>query len=128
MLRTAGTGNQKMLRLTDQENGRCARWCALVVLVAVCSLAIHVATRYGSVQAAASQASVAVQKSNSFSSHEPGRQRLTKDAANWLPPVLAWVNSHQPAREPRTVAVDPAIPNLTFDSSLYYRPPPTFLS
>jgi len=117
-----------MLRLTNKENGRCARWCALVVLIAVCSLAVSVATRYSSVQAAESQASKTVQKSSDCSSHEPGRQRLTKDAANWLPPVLAWVNSHQPVPEPRIVAVDPAIPNITFDSSLYYRPPPAFLS
>lgn len=117
-----------MLRLTDRRNGRCARWCALVVLVATCSLAISVATRYGSPQDAVSGTSLTVHKAHGCSTYKPGRQRLTKDAADWLPPVLAWVNLYQPAPEPRIAAVDVAIPNLTFDSSLYYRPPPSYLS
>ena len=113
--------NQGMLSLTDQKSGRCARWCALVVLTAIFALAISVATRYSS---AGSASTSAVKSSHRYSSQPPGRQRLTKDAANWVPPTLSWVFLQAPARPSRIPSVGSPIPNPSFASSLYYRPPP----
>ena len=112
---------QGMLSLTDQKSGRCARWCALVVLTATLALAISLATRYSS---AGSAPTSAVKSSHSYSSQPPGRQRLTKDAANWVPPTIDSVALQAPARPARVPSIGSAIPNPSFASSLYYRPPP----
>jgi hypothetical protein len=117
--------NQGMLSLTDRKSGRCARWCALVVLTAIFALTISVATRYGSAEGASTSA---VKTSHNYSSQPPGRQRLTKDAANWVPPTIDCVALQAPARPARIPSVGSAIPNPSFASSLYYRPPPIFSS
>ena len=111
----------EMLSLTNRRNGRCARWCAFVVLMAVCSLAVSVATRYSSPETAPAST---VKASRCYSSQEHGRQRLTKDAANWVPPVIvAWL-LQEPASYPQITVETPAVANPSFASVLYYRPPP----
>lgn len=112
---------QGMLSLTNKKSGGCARWCALVVLIAVFALAVSVATRYGSSEVVSTSA---VKTSHSYSSQPPGRQRLTKDAANWVPPAIDCVPLQAPAPPARVPSVGSAIPNPSFASALYYRPPP----
>lgn len=113
--------NQGMLSLTNKKSGECARWCALVVLIAIFSLAISVATRYGSSHGPSTST---IKTSHRYSSQPPGRQRLTKDAANWVPPAINCVQLQAPARPARMPSVGSAVPNPSFASSLYYRPPP----
>jgi hypothetical protein len=124
-VKSGASKSQEMLSLTDRKSGGCARWCALVVLTAIFALAISVATRYGSAQGASTSA---VKTSHSYSSQLPGRQRLTKDAANWIPPTIDCVALQAPARPARVPSVGSAIPNPSFASSLYDRPPPVFPS
>jgi hypothetical protein len=111
----------EMLSLANRKNGRCARWCAFVVLMAVCSLAISVATRYSSPETAPATSAKA---SRCSSLQEHGRQRLTKDAADWIPPVIVSWALEKPASYPPVVAEKPAAANPSFASVLFYRPPP----
>lgn len=124
-VKSGASKSQRMLTLTDRKSGGCARWCALVVLTAIFALAISLTTRYGSAEGASASA---VKTSHSYSSQLPGRQRLTKDAANWVPPTIDCVPLQAPARPVRIPSVGCAIPNLSFASILYYRPPPIFSS
>lgn len=112
----------EMVRLTNPESPRCRRWCALVILLAVCSLAASVATRYCSTQSASASAGKTL---HTHSSAEPSRQRLTKNAANWMPPIVRSVALQAPSSYPRIAPAGPPIPNLVLENSLYNRPPPT---
>lgn len=96
-----------------------------MVLLAVCSLTISVATRYSSPETAPTPASKSVQKQVS---EEPGRPRLTTNAATWMPPLVVSTVLYVPAPHRRVTVTSPAIPNPSFVSSLYYRPPPSWLS
>jgi hypothetical protein len=120
-VKSGASKSQGMLSLTDQKSGGCARWCALVVLTAIFALAISVATRYGSAEGTSTSA---VKTSHNYSSQPPSRQRLTKDAANWVPPTIDCVPLRAPARPARIPSVGFAVPNRSFASILYYRPPP----
>lgn len=112
---------QGMLSLTNKKSGGCARWCALVVLTAIFALTISVATRYGSSEGPSTSS---FKTSHSYSSQPPGRQRLTKDAANWVPPVIDCAPLQAPTRPARIPSVGSAILNPSFASLLFYRPPP----
>jgi|SRR5579862_5560172 len=120
-VKSGALNSQEMLSLTDRKSGGCARWCALVVLTAIFALTISVATRYGSSEGPSTSA---VKTSHSYSSQPPGRQRLTKDAANWVPPAIDWVPLEPPVHPTRMPSVGSAIPNLSLVSIPYYRPPP----
>ena len=115
---------RQMIQLTNRESGQCARWCALVVLLAVCSLAVSVATRYGSSGSATSGSKVA----QAHSCHEPGRQRLTTDADSWMPPVIASNHLYTPSEYPPFISGGPRFLNRFVESSLYNRPPPSLSS
>jgi hypothetical protein len=88
--------------------------------MAVCSLAVSVTTRYCSPETAPSSAV----KARCGSSPERGRQRLTDDAANWIPPVIVSSPLEEPASYPPVAAEKPAVADPSFASLLYYRPPP----
>lgn len=120
-VKVGASKSQGMLNLSNEKSGGCARWCALVVLTAVFALAVSVATRYSS---AAAVPTSAVRTSHSYSAQPPGRQRLTKDAANWVPPTINCLPWQAPARPVRVPSVKSAIPNLSFASLIFYRPPP----
>lgn len=124
-VKSGASKNQGMLILTNKKSGRCARWCALVVLTAVFALAVSVATRYGSATGASPSA---VKTARNYSAQPPSRQRLTKDADNWVPPTIDCVPLQVPAHTTRVPSIRPAIPNPSFASILFYRPPPIFLS
>jgi hypothetical protein len=110
-----------MLRLTNIEESRCRNWCAVVVLFAAISLTVSVATRYGFTRAASNNVSTSVQK---HLSPDPGRQRLLKNAATWMPPVVSATVLLAPASYPRIAPAGPPIPSLFFEKNLYNRPPP----
>jgi hypothetical protein len=121
----AGPDKRVMLSLTNRRDGRCARWCALVVMLAVCSLAISVATRYNSSEGSSRSTSKSLHKQ---SIEEPSRQRLTKNAAQWIPPVVVAAILYVPTSDSRVAVARPEIPNCSFCSNLYYRPPPSSAS
>jgi hypothetical protein len=110
-----------MLSLTNHESGKCARWCAVMVLVAVGSLVISVATRYGFQESPLASASKTLHK---HTTEQPSRQRLTNNAATWIPPVVVSALFYMPSTYPRVASSGPEVPSTTFVASLYYRPPP----
>jgi len=125
MLSNEGCKLLPMLSVTNRETGRCARWGAVMVLVAVCSLAISLATRYSSAAIPFESASKTLQK---HTTEQPSRQRLTNNAATWIPPVVVSALFYMPSTYPRVATSGPEVPSTTFVSSLYYRPPPSSLS
>lgn len=125
ILGRGGFDRNKMLNVGNRANGRCARWCALVTLLAVCSLTVSVATRYGSTAITPSSASTSVHKPGST---EPARQRLDNNAATWMPPLVVVTVLYVPSAHPAVTVTEPDISNPSFVSSLYHRPPPVSVS
>ena len=111
----------EMPRRIHFEGQRQTRWCALVVLLAVCSLAVSVATRYSSSRSISSQA---VKTVRTHTSPEATRQRLTK-IATWTPPVFSDSVLQVPSFYPRMAPAGPPAPSLLLEESLFTRPPPT---
>ena len=99
------------------------RWCALVVLVAVCSLTVSLATRYTSTDSASGQF-LSVHKQRSPASM---RQRLIKTAAAWHPPVIHTAPLDPVTFYPRIAPAGPPIQSALFGKTLYNRPPPIAL-
>ena len=121
MVKARPSDKQGMLSPTNHETGRCARWCAGVVLLAVCALTISVATRYGSPESSDLLSTHTVHK---HSAPESGRQRLSNNAANWIPPVVEAAVLQSPTAYARVVPAEPSLLKLFPESSLYNRPPP----
>lgn len=117
----------RMLRLTNLNSPRRKAFSALLVLVAVCSLAVSVATRYSSPAYSSTSKTSVLQKQ---SSSEPGRQRLTKSVANWLPAVVQHATLQSPASYQPLSPAEPPVISSFLDKSLCNRPPPSsdFLS
>jgi hypothetical protein len=117
-----GSLESEMLRLTNLDS-RWRRSCsAIVVVLAVASLAVSVATRYCSPESSSAYSSSTLHK---HSSPEPSRQRLTKSAANWIPPVVRTVALEPPTSYPRIAPAGPPMPRVLLELSLYNRPPPS---
>lgn len=116
-----------MSLLINFKDRRRRGWCALVVLVAVCSLVVSVATRYSSTGEASSST---VKVGQIHASPEAKRQHLAKDAADWIPPAIPFSVLQPPTSYPRIAPSGPPMPGLQFEESLYNRPPPSpeFLS
>jgi hypothetical protein len=128
MLQTGGSetvpGMSPLRHFEDQWR---KSWCAVVVLAAVCSLTVSVATRYSS------SWDVSAPKVKTVEAHptpEAKRQRLDKDAANWVPPLVGFDVLQSPSSYPRTAPAEPPAQNLLLEESLFNRPPPSseFLS
>jgi len=100
-------------------------WCALVILLSVCSLIVNVATRYSTF---GNPSSATVKTVQARTSPEAKRQHLAKDAANWLPPVICFSVLQSPNSYPRIAPAGPPISGLVLEESLYNRPPPSFES
>jgi hypothetical protein len=111
--------------LNHFEDRRLPGWCAAVILVAVCSLIVSVATRYSYTGDASS---TTVKAAQIHTSPEAKRQRLAKDAADWMPPVIYFSVLQSPSSYPRIAPAGPPVPGLLFEESLYNRPPPSFES
>jgi hypothetical protein len=110
-----------MLRLTNFDDPRRRSWCAVVVLLAVSSLTVSVATRYTFSRGIADHTSTVLQK---HSASERGRQRLLNNAATWMPPVVSATIVPFPSSSPRVAPSGPLVPSLHFEKNLYNRPPP----
>jgi hypothetical protein len=113
-----------MLRLTNIEDVRCRLLSAAIVVIAVCALTVSVATRYCYAGSSAAHATTTVHKHSS----PTARQRLSKDAATWVPPVFLPAILEATTFYPRVAPAGPPIPGLFFEKSLYNRPPPSSAS
>jgi hypothetical protein len=109
-----------MLPLTNFEDSRRKCWCAMVVLLAVSALTVSVATRYTFSDGASDRTTILQKRS----APEPARQRLLKNAATWMPPVVCAAVRQLPRCYPRVALSGPPIPSMFFEQSLYNRPPP----
>jgi hypothetical protein len=110
------------MRLTESDQIRAAsRICSpLLVFFLVCSLAVSVATRYTSQSSSASSNTIV----HKHSSPETSRQRLTKEVADWFPPLISAEALEAPASYPRIAPAGPPMPGTFFETNLYNRPPP----
>ena len=97
-------------------------YSALVVMLAVASLAVSVATRYCSSQSLSAYSSPTAHK---HSSPEQSRQRLTKTSTNWMPPVVRTSVLEAPTSYPRIAPAGLPMPTVLLELSLYNRPPPS---
>jgi len=120
MLDNSGTV-KRMLHPANPNGSGIKRWWALMVLLAVCSLAVSVATRYTSTPADPGSATTNVRN---HVAPEPGRQRLLQNAATWIPPFICSIVFQVPLSYSRVVPVGPRVPNLLLEENLYNRPPP----
>ena len=111
-----------MQPLSHPEDQRRKIWRAVVALVAVFSLALSVATRYSSTGVASS---TTVKIFQVHASPEAKQQRLAKDAADWMPPVICVSLLQSPSSYPLIAPVGPPMPGLRFEESFYNRPPPS---
>ena len=114
-----------MQSLSHFDGQRRKHWCAVVVFVAVFSLTLSVATRY-STPCDAPLSTVKTVQSHTYA--EAKRQRLVKDAANWIPPLTCVEGLCEPSFYPRIAPAGPPIPTLVLEENLYNRPPPSFQS
>jgi hypothetical protein len=92
---------------------------AAVVLVAVYSLTVNLATRY------VSPCGFSVHSVKTFQRQIPPdaqKQRLAADAANWMPPAFLVV-LRAPSLCPR-LASSVLVPSLLLEENFYTRPPP----
>jgi hypothetical protein len=92
-----------------------------MVLAIVCSLTVSLVTRYSTAWNASSST---VKTVRTHSNGEPKRQRLAKDAADWVAPAIYFVGLRPPIFYPRISAARPSIARLLLDDDLYNRPPP----
>ncbi len=107
------------LRHFDRQRHR--TWCALVVLAAVCSLTVSVATRYSSPDTPSSSTMKTV---HTHTAPDVKRQRLAKNAANWLPLLVCFDGLRVPSSYPRIARAGRPAPSPLFEQNLYNRPPP----
>ncbi|MFZ1005702.1 MAG: hypothetical protein WAN65_02620 [Candidatus Sulfotelmatobacter sp.] len=114
-----------MLRLTNVEDLRCRLLSAAIVVIAVCALTVSVATRYCYAGSSSAHATATLHK---HSSPQTARQRLSKDAATWIPPVFSPAVLQAATFYPRVAPAGPPIPGLLLEKSLYNRPPPSSAS
>ena len=101
------------------SHGDHANWRALIIVLAILSLTISVATRtFGGTLSHASEV-----QSNAT---QTMRQHLDRDAFQWAPPVVVLTNLEPSTFYPHFAPAGPPLPNLLVDESLYNRPPPSF--
>jgi len=116
-----------MSPLRHCEYRRHRTWCALVVLLAVCSLTVSVATRYSS---SFDPSSPTVKTVQTHTTPDAKRQRLAKNAATWVPPLVCFDVLRSPSSYSRIAPAEPPIRSFLLEENLYNRPPPysAFLS
>jgi hypothetical protein len=100
-------------------------WSVAIVLVAVGSLTVSLATRYYSPWDASSPTVKTIQ---THVAADAKRQRLTENAATWTPPVFILTVLQVPGFYPRFAPVGPPERTIVCDESLYNRPPPALKS
>jgi hypothetical protein len=98
---------------------------AAMVLLAVCSLTVSLATRYSFPVDSSSRV---VKSIKVHASPDTQRQRLDKKAANWVPPVFCLAGLQAPSFCPRIAPAAAPVTTLLLGDNLYNRPPPAFTS
>jgi hypothetical protein len=98
-------------------------WRGALVVIAICSLTLSVATRFW---ATGSSQSIVV-KSIERRIADPKRQHLDRDAARWMAPSTDFSTVELPAVETRLAPAGPLLPKHVFSDNLYNRPPPSSL-
>ena len=111
-----------MLRLTYLRHPGRRRWCTAVILIAVCTLTLSVATRYGFCGNTANESVTTIQNHESWT---PGLQRLLDNAATWIPPVVGSAIFEDPDSYPHVAPSGPTVSSVSLEKNLYNRPPPT---
>jgi len=111
-----------MLRLTKLGKPCHKRWCTAIVLVAVCTLAFSVTTRYSFLAGPPSETRTVVQNPHSLA---PKLQRLLNDAATWIPPLVESSVLHDPGYYPHVTPSDAPVLGVLLERNLYNRPPPS---
>ena len=96
------------------------RWQRVLIVLAVCSLTLSVATRFWTFGHYQSH----VVKSIDRRSIEPKRQHLAGDATRWAAPSTNFSIIEPGAIETRLAPAGPPLPKPVFTNSLYNRPPP----
>jgi hypothetical protein len=114
-----------MLRLNNIEDVRCRLLHSVIVVIAVCALTVSVATRYCYAGSSSAYATTILHK---HSSPQTARQRLSKDAATWIPPIFFPAILRAATFYPRVAPAGPPVLGLFFEKSLYNRPPPSSAS
>jgi hypothetical protein len=99
-------------------------WSAVVIVIAVCSLTLSLATRYYSPWDASNPSVKTIQ---THAAPDAKRQRLAK-IATWMPPVFTFTVLQVPRFYLRIASTQPLVLSLICDTSLYNRPPPAFTS
>lgn len=111
-----------MSPLRHFEDRRRKIWRAMVVLTAVCSLTVSVATRYSS---SWNVSATAVKTVQANATPETKRQNLDKDAAKWVPPLVGFDALRSPSAYRQTAPAEPPTQNILLEKSLFNRPPPS---
>jgi len=97
------------------------RWQILLIVVAVCSLTLSLATRFW----APAPPSYHLVKSIDGPSVDPKQQHLDRDAAHWVAPGANFSIIEPVTFEIQRTLASPPLPEHTFSDSLYNRPPPS---
>jgi hypothetical protein len=111
-----------MLEHSRARASSASRCRIAVIVLAICSLTASVATRY--TELGPEVGKVAAVKSQS---PDVQRQRLLKNALQWTEPISSFTLFHPPQPSISTVSVVVPSRNLSSESWLYNRPPPSFL-
>ena len=114
-----------MLQLTNPGRPCRKRWCMAIVLIAVCTLTVSVATRYTRSQGPANETQSVIQEHHAL---RPGLQRLLNNAVTWMPPIVEATIFYDPCHYPHVVPSDSPISSVLLERNLYNRPPPISLS
>ena len=94
-------------------------WYAMLITLAICGLTVNLAGRtfhFGADHV------VCVQSQSS----QVKRQQMNRDADGWVAPVVKVTVLEVVSFSPRVAPAGPPIPNVFFDESLFYRPPPSY--
>src|ERR1700693_594710 len=97
-------------------------WRSALIVIAICSLTVSVATRFWASSSSQSQ----TVKSVDHQPVDPKRQHLNKDAARWVSPSTTFSIIAPAPVETSLVPAVPLLPKHVFSDTLYNRPPPSF--
>jgi hypothetical protein len=122
MIEIQTTGNSILMSpFSHFVSPRRKNLCAAVVLLAVCSLTMSLATRYGALWGNPCHTVRTVQ---THASTDAKKQRLAKKAVNWIPPVVCFWVLQATNFDSRIALAGPRVIPLLLEESLYNRPPP----
>jgi hypothetical protein len=97
-------------------------WRSALIVIAICSLTVSVATRFWASSSSQSQ----TVKSVDHQPVDPKRQHLNKDAARWVSPSAFFSVIAPVTIEASLSPAVPLLPKHVFSESLNNRPPPSF--